>query len=240
MLSSLARHHHDRTVNVLVARPDTTPEPYRTTHVIRRSLPIFRFSSPSDVSHPLILWSSLQIMYLTPKGRNWGDLVNWDDLGKLFAAVICFWTVLLVSGAVWLICNRNLPFIKIRNVPLAILSTLFLHIYLVKICLAYTTNGHFLCSAEYWIMSIYLPFGIALFQAYLIQLRSIWEQQQRLIHNDPGGRQDEDVSKTNLIQRWKGLSRLRQSYCLIAVGMLTQVRLSEISEQLRSELTPYS
>lgn len=163
-------------------------------------------------------------MYLTPKGRNWGDLVNWDDLGKVFAAVICAWTVFLVSGSIWLIWNRNLPFIKIRNIPLAILSTLFLHIYLIKICLAYTTNGHFLCSAEYWIMSIYLPFGIALFQAYLTQLRSLWEQQQRLIQDDAGRQQVEIVSKMNVIQRWRGLSRLRKSYCFIAAGMLTQVR----------------
>jgi hypothetical protein len=64
---------------------------------------------------------------------------------------------------------------------IAITSTVFLHIYLVKILLAYTTNGHFLCSAEFWIMSIYLPFGIALFQANVTQLRSIAEQQEALL-----------------------------------------------------------
>lgn len=163
-------------------------------------------------------------MYLEPKGRNWGDIVNWDDLGKLYAAILCIWTFILVSGIVWLISNRKRPFIKIRNVPLAILSTLFLHTYLIKICLAYTTNGHFLCSAEYWIMSIYLPFGIALFQAYLTQLRSLWEQQQKLIDDDHVRQESENSSKLNLIQRWKGLSRLRRSYCLIAAGMLLQVR----------------
>lgn len=163
-------------------------------------------------------------MYLEPKGRNWGDIVNWDDLGKLYAAIICVWTLILVLGISWLISNRKVPFIKIRNIPLAILSTVFLHTYLIKICLAYTTNGHFLCSAEYWIMSIYLPFGIALFQAYLTQLRSLWEQQQRLLHYDAGRQEGEDVSKVNLIQRWRRLSRLKRSYCLIAAGMLLQVR----------------
>lgn len=179
---------------------------------------VFRCKVVDDLSH------SSHNMYLEPKGRNWGDIVNWDDLGKLYAAIICIWTLVLVLGISWLIANRKLPFIKIRNIPLAILSTVFLHTYLIKICLAYTTNGHFLCSAEYWIMSIYLPFGIALFQAYLTQLRSLWEQQQRLLHHDAGRPEGEDISKVNFIQRWRRLSRLKRSYCLIAAGMLLQVR----------------
>lgn len=170
-------------------------------------------------------------MYLEPKGRNWGDVVNWDDLGKLYAAVVCVWTFLLLAGIIWLFLNRQRPHIRIRNLPLAIGSTLFLHVYLIKIFLAYTTNGHFLCSAEFWIMSIYLPFGIALFQAYLTQLRSLWEQQQQLVRSDDD-RQAADAqvgSKFNLVQRWKGLSRLNRSYLLIAMGMLVQVRTNTLN-----------
>ena len=74
-----------------------------------------------------------------------------------------------------------MPFIRMRNLPIAITSTLFLHVYLLKICMAYTTNGNFTCSAEFWIMSIYQPFGIALFQANITQLRSISERQERLL-----------------------------------------------------------
>lgn len=162
-------------------------------------------------------------MYLEPKGRNWGEIVNWDDLGKIYAGFTIAWTVIVVSGAAWLICNRRLPHIKIRNLPLALTSTAFLHIYLVKILLAYTTNGHFFCAAEYWIMSIYLPFGIALFQAYLTQLRSIWEQQQRLIHYDDDRQETNADSKSSLLDRWRALSRLHKSYCYIGIGMVVQV-----------------
>ncbi|TKA39351.1 hypothetical protein B0A54_10369 [Friedmanniomyces endolithicus] len=120
-------------------------------------------------------------MGLNPKGRNWGSLVNWDDLGKAYAAVLVIWTVALCAGTAWLVVNRRIPFIKMRNLPLAIASTAFLHVYLVKIMLAYTTNGHFTCAAEFWIMSIYLPFGIALFQANITQLRSISYRQSRIL-----------------------------------------------------------
>ena len=163
-------------------------------------------------------------MFLTPKGRNWGNVVNWDDLGKLYAGFIISWTIILLSGVAWLFRNRRLPFIRIRNLPLALSSTFFLHIYLVKICLAYTTNGHFLCSAEFWIMSIYLPLGIALYQAYLAQLRSLWEEQQKLVLSFNDRRHDKSIR--GFVRRWQCLSSLKQSYCIIALGFIVQVRLS--------------
>lgn len=166
-------------------------------------------------------------MGINPKGRNWGELVNWDDLGKLFASVAIVWTVVLAVGITWLILNRRLSFIKMRNLPLAIASTCFLHTYLVKILLAYTTNGHFPCSAEFWIMSIYLPFGIALFQANMAQLLSISTQQRLLSEQEPGrGQRKIDQSRGGigkLWARWNGLTAANRAFVLISCGMAVQV-----------------
>ena len=159
---------------------------------------------------------------LNPKGRDWGSVVNWDDLGKLYAITAVAWTACLLTGTAWLVWHRNLSFIRIRNLPLAITSMVFLHVYLIKILLAYTTNGHFLCSAEYWIMCIYLPLGVALYQAYLSQLRSLWEQQQRLALGSSDGVQAS--SRWNAYARWKKMTRLRKSYVMIAAGLAIQVR----------------
>lgn len=162
---------------------------------------------------------------LNPLGRNWGSKVNWDDLGKFFAAFAISWTVILYVGIAWLLYYRKLPSIHMRNVPLIISSTTFLHVYLLKIVLAYTTNGHFLCSAEFWIMSIYLPFGIALFQANMVQLLSISTQQRKLLDGDrsstlhpvhPGGLR-------GIWSRWRSLNPLKQGYILIGIGMGIQV-----------------
>jgi hypothetical protein len=165
--------------------------------------------------------------HVNPKGRNWGSLVNWDDLGKLYAGIAIAWTVILYSGATWLFINRNISFLKIRNIPLAIAAISFLHVYLVKILLAYTTNGHFLCSAEFWIMSIYLPFGIALFQANVAQLQSVSEQQQRLLDTEQSSdrrrTQRHSSSLRGLVARWQGLTALHKTYVLIGLGMLAQV-----------------
>jgi hypothetical protein len=166
------------------------------------------------------------MVYISPVGRNWGPTVNWDGLGKIYAGFIISWTVILYSGVAWLVAHRHLPYLKMRNIPLAVAATSFLHVYLVKIVLAYTTNGHFLCSAEFWIMSIYLPFGIALFQANMVQLLSISTQQRKLLEADrmsirelsqhpPGIR--------GLWSRWLSLTALRKTYVFIGMGMLLQV-----------------
>jgi hypothetical protein len=111
---------------------------------------------------------------------------------------------------------------------IAITSTVFLHIYLVKILLAYTTNGHFLCSAEFWIMSIYLPFGIALFQANVTQLRSIAEQQEALLLRQSSYNGTPALSGQSwphrVYNRYARLTQAQKSYCFIAVGMVIQVR----------------
>lgn len=166
-------------------------------------------------------------MGLNPLGRNWGPIVNWDDLGKLYAALIVSWTVILGAGMIWLIRNRRLPSIRIRNIALTIAATGFLHVYLVKIFLAYTTNGHFLCSAEFWIMSIYLPFGIALFQANMVQLQSISEQQQQLLAREPnldvGDIALSYKKNPTLWQRWCNATSAQRTYVFITFGMIIQV-----------------
>lgn len=164
---------------------------------------------------------------LNSYGRNWGPLVNWDDLGKSYAAIAISWTVILYSGILWLVVHRNLPYLKIRNMRLAITATSFLHVYFVKILLAYTTNGHFLCSAEFWIMSIYLPFGIALFQANMVQLLSISVQQRRLLDGErpPSWKQSYPREFRDFWSRWRSLNALKKTYGLIGIGMLLQVHL---------------
>jgi hypothetical protein len=164
------------------------------------------------------------MVYISPLGRNWGPTVNWDALGKIYAALIISWTVILFSGVAWLVAHRRLPYLKMRNIPLAVAATSFLHVYLVKIFLAYTTNGHFLCSAEFWIMSIYLPVGIALFQANMVQLLSISTQQRKLLEGDRiRASSQHQPGVRGLWSRWRGLTAVKQTYVFIGVGMLVQV-----------------
>lgn len=166
-------------------------------------------------------------MTLNPKGRDWGNLVNWDSLGQAYTAFIIIWTVILYAGVFWMIANRRLPSIKIRNVPIAVTSVSFLHIYLLKIVMAYTTNGHFPCSAEFWIMSIYLPFGIALFQANLVQLHSISDQQKKLLSSAASSTVSMRRS-SGLLGHWKNLPQLKKAYVYIGIGMAVQLIITAV------------
>ncbi|KAK3104293.1 hypothetical protein LTR53_018518 [Teratosphaeriaceae sp. CCFEE 6253] len=122
-----------------------------------------------------------------------------------------------------------------RNLPLALASTAFLHVYLIKILLAYTTNGHFTCRAEFWIMSIYLPFGIALFQANIAQLRSISQRQRMLLSRqmsdsslESAWSQRKAAKAPSLWLRWKGLSEVERSYVFIGAFMLLQLVMTAV------------
>jgi hypothetical protein len=169
------------------------------------------------------------MVYVSPEGRDWSSVVNFDVVGKTYVAFAVAWTGILFTGIGWLMLNRNLYFLKMRNIFLAIVSTSFLHLYLVKILLAYTTNGHFSCGAEFWIMSIYLPFGIALFQANMVQLQSVSNQQKKFLQGQGFLAREAvplQLPQHGLRRLWKGwreMTAARRAEILIGVGMVAQV-----------------
>ncbi|KAI1611397.1 hypothetical protein EDD36DRAFT_466338 [Exophiala viscosa] len=109
---------------------------------------------------------------------------NTDGLGFTYIALVIAWTCLLLPAAIFLLRNRHLPFLRMRNIPLTISAVAVLHVYWVLCMIAYVLNGFFPCATEYWIMSIYLPVGIALFQATNSQLFSIATAQKRYAQGD--------------------------------------------------------
>jgi hypothetical protein len=108
--------------------------------------------------------------------------LNFDSLGKLYISIAIVWTTIVVYGAGFLLRNRGLPALRVRNTRLWIATVAFLHCYWVLCLLAYVINGLYPCSAEFWIMSLWLPFGIALYQVNGMHLLHIASLQTRFIH----------------------------------------------------------
>lgn len=85
-------------------------------------------------------------------------------------------------------------------------------------------------------MSVYLPFGIALFQANVTQLRSVAEQQELLLVRQSSFNGTPELAHQNwlrrLSSRYSRLTQAQQSYIWIACGMLVQVNHSS-SESLQ-------
>jgi hypothetical protein len=80
-----------------------------------------------------------------------------DTTGKIYVAVAVVWTAIIAGGTLVFLQHRNLPFIKLKMVPLVIVALALLHLQLVFDVLQYPLNGAMPCSLEFWIMNICLP-----------------------------------------------------------------------------------
>ena len=172
--------------------------------------------------------------YLRPEGHDGGEAFI-DSWAKFEIAFAVLWTSFLTVGATYLIINRNAQCVRIRNLSLAISAVACLHVYWIITISVYPLNGTFPCNAEYWIMSIYLPLGVALFQANSMQLLSVAGLQNKMLQAD---------SKAPLVKppantfrrywiKWNKMSHVKRAELGIAVGMVVQVCISvEILDEI--------
>lgn len=153
---------------------------------------------------------------------------NTDGLGITYIAIVVAWTCLLLPAAIFLIRNRDQPYLRIRNIPLAVSAVATLHVYWVLCMIAYVLNGFFPCSTEFWIMSVYLPLGIALFQATNCQLLSIAAAQKRYVQGDVCAEIKSSPSqKVPAWRKWwekiKAYNATKNTMAWIGVGITVQV-----------------
>lgn len=121
-------------------------------------------------------------LYVSGKGCDGEPILNFDSLGKLYVGVAIVWTTIVICGSGFLLYNRDLPALRVRNTHLWTSAVAFLHAYWVLCLLAYVLNGTYPCTAEFWIMSLWLPFGMALFQVNGMHLLHISSLQTRFIN----------------------------------------------------------
>ena len=152
--------------------------------------------------------------------------IKLDGLGKLYISIAVVWTAALIPGAIILLRNRRLPYLRIRNIPLALSSVATLHVYLILCFIVYVLRGNFPCQTEFWIMSIYLPLGIALYQASNTQLLHVSALQKKFALSN-----DKQTDKKQAGKRgWRTSMEIVMSYSptqrtltFIAFGMILQV-----------------
>ena len=120
------------------------------------------------------------VRYLNPGGFNF-DPENLDGYGISNIVVGVVYSIIFYSSCIFLWLYRHHPVVRMRNVPLLLLSLLVLHVFLFMAFVVYTLNGAFPCQVEYWCMNLYLPIGIGLFQAQNQQLLIVSQGQAELI-----------------------------------------------------------
>lgn len=179
--------------------------------------------------------------YIQPGGNDGGGPI-FDTLAQFYVCVAIVWTAAILGGSAFLIVNRHEQCIRIRNLLLALSGVACLHVYWILCMVAYSMGGQYPCAAEYWIMSIYLPLGIALFQANSMQLLSVYGIQGKLLYTAQQpyrppflGRA---ISPRRFLAQWKQMNLVQRTEWGIVVGMVVQVRLgiSSLLNPLASDL----
>ncbi|KAJ5687599.1 hypothetical protein N7536_010218 [Penicillium majusculum] len=169
-------------------------------------------------------------MAFTRPGGDDGGAAIFDSLAKFYVAVAITWTAALLSGSVFLILNRHEQCIRIRNLRLMLSAVSCLHVFWILCMVAYSMGGKYPCAAEYWIMNIYFPVGIALFQANSMQLLSVFGVQEKLLLTAQQPYRphfiDSAESSSRYLARWRQLNLVQRTEWGIAVGISVQVLVS--------------
>ncbi|KAL8773559.1 MAG: hypothetical protein Q9209_001664 [Squamulea sp. 1 TL-2023] len=165
--------------------------------------------------------------FLNPGGHDYigANLDGWGVLQLVFAAIYTL-VLLVLCGILW--SQRNHPIIRMRKIPMAIAAVLVLHVYVIIVLIVYPLNEYFSCNAEFWVMSIYLPIGIGLFQAQNQQLLLISRGQQTLLTKDvykplPSGKNRRQYYWNKFVIWCKSSKEQDAFEGFIAAGMLVQV-----------------
>ena len=180
------------------------------------------------------LASTADMVYLNPNGHDWANNYNWDGLGISYVAFAVVYSLIFYAMCAVVWANRKHPVIKMRNVNLVLTSLLLLHVYVCMIFLAYVLNGHYPCDAEFWFMSIYLPFGIGLFQAQSQQLLLVSRAQSKLVYMEDSFRPLAPTSPLpkrwafKLRQWWATTTEQSRYETYVAIGIIFQVRSSKL------------
>jgi hypothetical protein len=143
------------------------------------------------------------------------------------------WNITLAGGMTFLWINRQQPSVRMRKLPLLFAGIFSLHVYGALCILAYPVGSYFSCTVEFWVMSIWLPFGIAMFQAANSQFLHLASRQKHFAHMSTLKDHksiNEEKAQAIANSRWRrifaGLERadnINQTLILIGLGMVIQV-----------------
>jgi hypothetical protein len=156
-----------------------------------------------------------------------------DNIGWTYLGLLIVWNVALVGGMTFLWRHRQLPSLRMRKVPLLFAGIFSLHVYGTLCIIAYPVGAFFSCTVEFWVMSIWLPIGIALFHAANSQFLHLASRQKHFAHMSVLRQTksiDQEKAEAIANSRWKrvfaGLERadnIDQTLVMISVGMVIQV-----------------
>ena len=151
-----------------------------------------------------------------------------DAVGIWWIVFGAVWTFLLAGGMLFLYKKRNTPTLRLRSLSLTFAGIILLHLYWITVQIGYSVGPLAPKVAEFWIMSIWYPFGIALFQAGNSQFLHVAKAQSRFARppSQMKTRYDEKrmAQKGSLLQRFRQMDYSKRMFLFVTLGMAVQVR----------------
>ncbi|KAJ3453142.1 hypothetical protein MRS44_018797 [Fusarium solani] len=145
--------------------------------------------------------------------------VNLDGLGVFWIVFALSWTLIVAGGMMFLWHRRDMPILRIRGLPLSFLAITLLHLYWGTVQTGYIYFTLAKPEVEYWIMSIYLPCGIALFHASNTRFLLVAKAQKELFTLDAASIRSKRAKTNSLIYRFRSLDHTKKILILVGAGM---------------------
>jgi hypothetical protein len=153
---------------------------------------------------------------------------RWNATGIGYTTFGAVWTLCLVSAMVYLYSKRHMPTLRIRGLPLTFAGIVLLHLYWFSVQIGYAVGPLAPEVAEFWIMSIWYPFGVALFQAGNSQFLHIAKAQSRFARPPnqmtPRFLESSQSQKKTLFSRLRKMDYSQKMFLFVSLGMACQVR----------------
>lgn len=146
-----------------------------------------------------------------------------DGLGIFWIIWTFVWTFIVAGGMVFLWRRRDMPMLRIRDLPVSFAAIILLHIYWGAIQTGYVYFPLFTPEGEFWIMSLYFPFGIALFHASNSRFLHVAKQQKELFASDEKMPSKSRVRPGSLLGRFQALDYSKKILVTVGLGMVVQV-----------------
>ncbi|KAM7215432.1 hypothetical protein V8F06_009192 [Rhypophila decipiens] len=153
--------------------------------------------------------------------------VRLDAIGIWWITFDAVWTVILAAGMTWLWRRREHPTLRIRGLPLTFAGIVLLHLYWATVQIGYPVGPLAPEVAEYWIMGLWYPFGIALFQAGNSQFLHVAKAQSRFARPPTQMKtrfnEKKGATKSTVFTRIRDMDYSKRMFVFVTVGMTMQL-----------------
>lgn len=152
-----------------------------------------------------------------------------DALGIFWIVFALSWTFLLAAGMFYLYRRRDMPMLKIRGLNVSFVAIAFLHLYWGAVQTGYCYGPLAPPVVEFWIMSVWLPFGIALFHASNSRFLHVAQKQKELFARGDASAMEKRPRRAaaksgTLLGRFRDWDYSKKILVLVGIGMGVQVR----------------